>query len=413
MGKDKPKISNYKETIFLLANEIGKHYWFPLYHYIKDKPELIKTVTGFLLNHEQVVFYIGKTHLAIEYFGPERITKLKEKGSVQFVHHDYSLSDENFLEHIIGFEYDSTVKDLGLPLPPYSEDLILPTNAGFYKLRELKWNFSAQNSIIGLNTGNFYVLEGEFARIINGLFFHADENGLKTRHIKWIDFLPLQYDDSNPDYDTFGINISILSNLVEIDAHYVYPLPLEDDFKFSKLPQINRFIELTGNNDTTEPQITKFLAEDKNKFILTMGFLAKDIHHQVECEWQSEEKDNIIPDFFIVRPNGYADIVEFKLPYTKSKAIVGRNHRETFSAEINSYISQTRNYRTYFDDPNNRKWVKDKYGIKVHHPRKILVIGRRWDFSNDDWKEIINDYKDIEIMTYDDLVDGVIAQFYM
>ncbi|MEO9885678.1 MAG: Shedu anti-phage system protein SduA domain-containing protein [Balneola sp.] len=380
---------------------------------MKDKPEVIKTVTGFLLNHEQIVFYIGKTHLAIEYFGPERITELKEKGSVHFVYYDYSQSDENFLEHIIGFKYDSSVKNIRFPVPQYSEDLILPTNAGFDKLRELQWNFAAQNSLIGFNSGNFYIPEGEFARIVNGLFFHSDEKGLKTRHIKWIDFLPLEYDDSNPDYDSFGINISILGKLVERDAHYVYPIPPEDDFKLSKLSQINRFIELTGSKETKEPQITKFLSNEKNKFILTMGFLAKDIHHQVECEWQSEEKDNIIPDFFIVRPNGYADIVEFKLPQTKGKTVVGRNNRETFSAEINSYISQTRTYRSYFDDPNNRNWVETKYGIKVYYPRRILVIGRRWDFSSSVWKEIITDYKDIEIMTYDELVDGVIAQFYM
>lgn len=402
-----------KDSIIELANEIGKQYWFPLYNYLKEKPELVKTCAGFLFNHEQIILYFGKTHLAIEYVGPERATNLRKEGLINFIHRDFSLSDENFIEQIIGFKYDSTVIGLGFPLPLFSENLILPTNAGFDKLSELKWNFDAQDGIIGFNSGDFFIPEGEFARIVNGLFFHADDKGLKTRLIKWIDFIPLYYDDSHSDYDLFGINLPLLSSLVKNDAHYIYPLPPEDDFKFSKLPQVNRFIELTGNSETTEPQITKFLYEDKNKFILTMGFLAKEIYHQIECEWQSEIKNNIIPDFFIVRPNGYSDIVEFKLPLTKSNTVVGKVNRETFSAEINSYISQTRNYKTYFEDPNNRKWVEDKYGLKVHHPRRILVIGRRWDFSSNEWKDIINDYKDIEIMTFDDLVDGVIAQFYM
>lgn len=42
---------------------------------------------------------------------------------------------------------------------------------------------------------------------------------------------------------------------------------------------------------------------------------------QVKCDWQSEEKDEIIPDFFVVRANGYADIVEFKLPKVKEYCV--------------------------------------------------------------------------------------------
>lgn len=71
------------------------------------------------------------------------------------------------------------------------------------------------------------------------------------------------------------------------------------------------------------------------------------VHSQVKCEWQSEEKDEIIPDFFVVRANGYADIVEFKLPKVKRNTVVERNNREQFSAEINSYIAQTRVYPLY------------------------------------------------------------------
>jgi hypothetical protein len=411
--REEPKIRDYKETILFLANDIGKRYWFPLYNYLFDHPELIKTFTGFILENEKIVFYIGKTHLAIEYFGNESIKRLEKKNkSVNFLYYDYSLSSRNFIDEIIGFEYDGTTK-FRLPLPPFSEDFILPTNKGFDKLVELKWNFIAQDGIISINSSGFSLEEGQFSRIINGLFFDADENGLKTRHIKWIDFIPLKFDDSNENYDTFSIYTGIYDKLVKHDAHYIYPLPPSDDYKFSKLPRINRFIELCGIKTTKETQITKFLEKENNKFILTMGFLAKDIHSQIKCEWQSEENDPIIPDFFVVKANGYADIVEFKLPDIKTSAIVGRDNRESFSSELNSYISQTRKYKIYFEDPNNRKWVFDQYGIKVHNPRRFLIVGRRWDFSSEVWKEIINDYKDVEILTYDDLVDGVVAQFYM
>ncbi|MFW5990319.1 MAG: Shedu anti-phage system protein SduA domain-containing protein [Campylobacterales bacterium] len=118
------------------------------------------------------------------------------------------------------------------------------------------------------------------------------------------------------------------------------------------------------------------------------------------------------PDFFIVQPNGYADIVEFKLPNIAKNTIVGKKNRETFAAWLNSYIAQTRVYSTYFDDPNNRKWFEDKYGFKVNKPKRYLVVGRCYDFASEIWREIIADYKDIEIITFDDLVDGVTIQFY-
>jgi hypothetical protein len=413
MDEKKTNILNFEQAVSFLLKEIGNNYWSPLYKYLTENPSLIKTFPGFLLNAEQVVLYLGKTHLAIEYFGPENIETIREKGSIRVNFFDYSLEKKHFLDLIIGFGYDSTLGDIRLPLPQFSDEWVLPTNAGIDKLIELKWNFSAQNSIIGINTGGFELLQGQFSRIVNGLFFDSDDNGLKTRHIKWIDFVPLTMDTSKQDADFFTIKFGYINSLVENDANYIYPLPPKDDYKFSKLPQLNRFIELIGNKETSEPQITKFLEQPENKFILTMGFLAKEIFPQLECEWQSENRDNIKPDFFVIRPNGYGDIVEFKLPITKGETIVGKHNRESFSAELNSYISQTRKYRTYFEDPNNRVWVENKYTFKVLYPKRILIFGRRWNFSSEEWKAIINDYKDLEIMTYDDLVDGVVAQFYM
>lgn len=414
MDEKEPKILDYNGIIGSLAQELGKRYWFPLYQYLKKKPELIKTFTGFLSNHETIVIHLGKQHIGIEYTGKERAEQLQETGTVHFIINDHTLGDKDFFDEVVGFKYDSTAGSFKLPLPPFSEDIILPSNKGFDKLIELKWNFDAQDSLLGFNSNGFMIPEGQFSRIINGLFFDADENGLKTRHIKWLDLIPITYDDSHEAHDLFSINLGYYNEkLIEHDAHYIYPLPDKYDFKYFKLPQLNRFIELTGTSGTSEPEITKFLETGENKFILTMGFLGKKVFGQIKCEWQSERRAPIIPDFFIERPDGYSDIVEFKLPDLKGNSIVGKSNRETFSAEINSYISQTRNYRTYFEDPNNRKWVEDNHTIKVHNPKRILVVGRRWNFSVDEWKEIVSDYRDLEIITYDDLIDGVVAQFYM
>lgn len=43
-----------------------------------------------------------------------------------------------------------------------------------------------------------------------------------------------------------------------------------------------------------------------------MGFMVTGIYEEALCEWQSEKRDNIKPDFFILSVNGYDDIIEFK-----------------------------------------------------------------------------------------------------
>jgi len=403
---------DYKGISRLLVDKMLEIYWKPLREYLKLNPELITTFPGFLLQPERIIFYFSQTHLAIEYLGPEKIENISESFDFIAEIRDFTNSKESFIENIIGFKFDDSSLKMSFELPPYVEDMIMPTNRGFDKLQELGWNFIAQNGMITFNAGNFEIPRNKSARYVNSFFFDCEKNSLKTRHIKWLECIPIKYDDNNSQYDTFDINVSFLSNLVLHDAHYQYPLPNNSDFKSVKLPQINRFIELFGKSNVSEIEITNFLEKDENRFILSMAFFAKNIHPQKKCEWQSEDKISIKPDFFIEQSNGYGNIVEFKLPSIKSKTLVGKSNRETFSAELNSYISQTRVYRTYFDDPNNRQWFKSKYNFEVYNPKRTLVIGRRWDFKNDEWREIISEFRDLDIMTYDDLVDGLFAQFY-
>ncbi len=93
-----------KPLIMAFLQELMKNYWGPLYHYIKDKPELIKTVPGFLLDHGKIIIYVGRTHIAVEYTGPELIDELISDKEMEIQYHDYSTKDCNILEKIIGFD---------------------------------------------------------------------------------------------------------------------------------------------------------------------------------------------------------------------------------------------------------------------------------------------------------------------
>ena len=387
------------------------NYWGKMRHIVKANPDLVSVVPGFLIRPEKIVFYMGRTHVGIEYIGPERLEELGESSGVMETQcFDYSLrSDCNLLDEIIGYDYtDGQVK---IPLPPISEDFVLPTNAGVDELRTLKWNWSAQEMIVGLNTGGMFAPEGQFTRLVNGRFFDADEHGLKVRYIRWLDLIPCRYDDSGDELDSFSVDLSLFPRLAEVDCRKPFPFP--EDFRLDRLQKVNRFVEHIGNRKLLEPAITSFLSVEGYKFILKMRFSAKDVRSELLCSWQDlSGKKDLKPDFFVVNQDGFADIVEFKLPNLSGKVVVGQNNRETFSATINSYISQTRVYREYFDDPRNRQWVKDTYGFDVYRPRRYLLIGRRWDFKTEEWRKIAADFQNLTILTYDDLVDGVVSQFY-
>lgn len=406
------KKDNSHQVVKTISDILMKNYWGPIFHYVKENQGLLNTIAGFLLEPEVLTFYLGKTHLGIEYYGPERIPCLNEYGKkIDIKFYDYT-SHDDFIEKIIGFKFEDS-KEIFNPMPLMSEDLIFPTKKGLDKLIDLKWDFFAQNALIGFNLGSPRLHKGEFHRLINARFFDSDENGLKTRHIKWIDFFPLVQKEHTKDEVKLEIDLNYYNrDQMVVDANYTYPLPDKTDFKYSKLYRINRFIEMIGDKNNSEPQITKFLSDDENRFILTMAFAVKEIYPEKECEWQSEEKKPVKPDFFIENTNGYTDIVEFKLPYLKSKTIVGSENRSSFSAEMNSYISQIRTYSEYFNDPNNRKWVQEKYGINVYYPKRKLVVGRRFDFSHEEWRKIVSEYNNVEIITYDDLIDRVRVQLY-
>lgn len=230
--------------------------------------------------------------------------------------------------------------------------------------------------MLSYNLAGIDLVEKEHYRLINCFFNGTNLHGLITRHVKWMEIFPYEV----VSYDK-GISKSKLSffrdfqNQALRDVQSEFPVP--PDLQHDRLVRLNRFVELFSAAYLSELEITSFLAEPENQFILKMAFFAKEVHSELECQWAESKNKAIRPDFFITTPNGYSDIVEFKMPYLKGSAVVGTENRETFSAEINSYISQTRVYAKYFDDPRNREHVLNNYGIKVLYPKRWLVVGRR------------------------------------
>ncbi|PJN52608.1 hypothetical protein PAEAM_45050 [Paenibacillus sp. GM1FR] len=394
----------------LLGNMLLKNYWSRLWSLLVEYPDLKKNFTKFLLNPEKVIFYLGKTHWGVEYIGNVNAEEINSKHKVEVRILDYS-NEENLLTDILGIDYSKQSGPVML-LPKYSEDLVYPTNEALDIMFKNGWNFAGQSMQIGFNTSGFELQKGRFHRIVNGFFYGTNNSGLVTRNVKWLDLFPLQIDDMDAEVDEFTFYMwPDLEEVIMHDVQFHYPLPSE--FREQKWYSLNRFVELISSKDTSEPQITAFLAEIENQFILKMAFMGKKISPECELEWQTEERKAIRPDFFIEGSDGYSDIVEFKLPNLKNiNSIVGRKNRETFSAEIHSYVSQTRDYAYYFEDPKNREFAEAKHGIKVYYPKRILVMGRRWMLDTPEWKRLEHDYKNIMIKTYDEVIDLVLSHLY-
>lgn len=169
-------IGCYGKLVSEVLTAISQVYWGRMYKYIKDNNIDYKDVNCFILNPESMAVYFSKTFIAIEYCGNPYVKNIVEKSERMIVVRDFTkedLTSKQVIEKIIGFTFDGTS---GITFPLYSdiyEDLMVPTNAGLDKLIDLKWNFAAQNSMVSFNSQGFDIVEGQFVRLINGMFFDA------------------------------------------------------------------------------------------------------------------------------------------------------------------------------------------------------------------------------------------------
>jgi hypothetical protein len=396
-------MNNEQKLVNELIQTLKNSYWTPMKMVVDNKPGLINTIPSFILNPEMIHVYMGEEHLAIEYFGSYN-EPIVEREGINVTYYDYSQAD-NFLDSVLGIKFDNSSFDF--PLSGELDDLFIATVDATQILTENNWNFLAQEMMFMINVNGLFLQPG-FTRIRNSFFYEKSGQGLNVRNVKWLDIFPLNRISIDDDTEEITVELPELPKLAFRDAHYSIPEKLL--FQHDKLIILNRFIELYNSEGITEPEITRFLFEPEHQFIIKMAFFGSEIQAEVTCKWQESDRSDIRPDFFVTGTNGYTDIVEFKLPTIKTEyAVVGRENRETFTAEINSYIAQTRVYKEYFEDPRNRRYVKERYNMDVYYPKRNLVIGRRWMFDKEVWRSIQEDYQSITIRTYDDVVDTVMG----
>jgi hypothetical protein len=309
------------------------HYWAKLRAIAESDFQLRATMPGMLVAPDKIAVYIGNTHLAVEYFGPAHVSD-KLSGETIITVTDYR-GDGDLISDIIGMKFQGTGFKLPLAASDLYWNLFLPTSADAITLMmEIGWDLTAENMAFGMNTGGLSLPEDDFARMVNCFFYSAENERLKTRRIQWIDFLPLTITDVDDETEDISVRLwPDMEHVVNHDVRIQFPRPAL--FENDRLALLNRFREVILTPNITEPQITAWLAQPANQFILKMSLPAVHLLDQRKCVWVSDpSRDAIMPDFFAIRANGYADIVEFKLPELKGAAIVGKMNREAFSAEV-------------------------------------------------------------------------------
>ncbi len=156
---------------------------------------------------------------------------------------------------------------------------------------------------------------------------------------------------------------------------------------------------LINSKSTREHDLQKFL-EAHPAFLKGLNY--SNIYPQVVL--QRDDGTSLRPDF-ILEPydDAWCDILDIKLP--GQSVIVGRNDRATLAAGIHEVAAQLREYAAYFEQDRYRKWVREKYGLRVYRPRLIAVVGRDMKrMAEEEVRRAMTAYEDLQIMTFDQLV---------
>lgn len=164
-------------------------------------------------------------------------------------------------------------------------------------------------------------------------------------------------------------------------------------------PEIRAFEVLLNDSGTKERHLQKFLESHPN-FLTGLNY--SNVYSQLVLE--REDGTSLRPDFMLEPyDDTWCDILDIKLP--NQAIIIGRNDRATLAAGIHEVAAQLREYAAYFEEEKHRKFVREKYGLRVYKPRLIAVVGRDMrQMSDPEIRRAMTAYDDLQVMTFDQLV---------
>ena len=161
---------------------------------------------------------------------------------------------------------------------------------------------------------------------------------------------------------------------------------------------LEEFEELINDPNAPESRFQEFFERNPN-------YLLGSEYKNLKAHILLSRKDtpDLIPDFFLQSITDQLwDIFEIKRP--SDIVIVGPPNRPRFSASVMKACGQLREYKSYFDDPKNRKSIEQKFSIKVYKPNIAVIIGRRSTISPVEFRAAEGDLHELRVITYDDIL---------
>lgn len=377
-----------------ISNKINSEVFSYVFKALEERPEIRQHLNPAFPFPNLLKIGVLKNHFVIEYVGPN-----KDSEETYLTQGFYQPQWDIF--KFLGIDHSH----LNMPVFPVFSNLenmsffngksIEYLMDYFYDITKLPFEMLTMNGIFDLNTID------KTTFISNSTFFWTDDQDqLKIRHIDFMEIIPLD-EEGNVYYHSD----EFLKNYGKFIVNY--PVP---NFDTQIHHQLNKFIELINEINTKETDITSYL--NKNPAILQLAFGANKLNPEILLEWQYDtELDNLKPDFLPENMDGYSDILEFKLPYLKSKPTVGKKERNHPSYEIDTALAQIDIYEQWCSQKVNSNWLEKNKGIKVFNPRRILIIGHSDEFSKEE-RAKLRATRNTTVFTYDEFIDLVRYQLY-
>ncbi|MGA2650944.1 MAG: glycine cleavage system protein GcvH [Terracidiphilus sp.] len=169
---------------------------------------------------------------------------------------------------------------------------------------------------------------------------------------------------------------------------------------------IEEFEELINRPKIKEQALQEFF-ERFPEFLL--GGEHETAHPHVRLKPQvmiGDEEQDLIPDFILKPIAGMThepSIVELKLPTVP--IIKSTPRRERLYDSVAEAVAQLKTYARYFEQTENREYVRKVLGFTAYRPRLVLVVGKTISVGDEKLKaDILSRSEGVEIRTYQDIL---------
>jgi hypothetical protein len=171
--------------------------------------------------------------------------------------------------------------------------------------------------------------------------------------------------------------------------------------------EVEMFEALINRPDVSEADIQIFLEE--NPHFLLMARIMQALPH---VQLPDDRGNVLIPDFILkpivalqeLRDSNW-EVLDLKRP--QAKLLAGPSNHRRFSAEVYQAITQVKNYRQHFENPQNTAAVTKLLGHALKHPRLAVLIGRMPPSSEIELLEQEQAREpQVRIVTYDEILES-------